>query len=95
MIHLEITHFAPEGFKLLGVTWIGCEGLAPFEIDVELSPADDRSFAKTTFRIGRCDDLGRPMVDDARTPAHHVLIGRPRHNRDWAIAIELNPLHEQ
>ena len=45
-------------FKLLGVTWIDCHGIAPFEIDVELDPADECHFAKTIFRIGMLDDQG-------------------------------------
>src|SRR5262245_6266383 len=38
VIRLEINQTAQERFKLLGVTWIDCHGIAPFEIEVELNP---------------------------------------------------------
>jgi hypothetical protein len=88
---LEITQTAEDSFKLLGVTWVGSLGRAPFEIDVELNPADDHYFAKTIFRMGTLDDYGLPQVFGHRTSGEWLLQTRPRRNRDWAIAVELTP----
>jgi len=91
VIHLEINQITLESFKLLGVTWIDCWGVAPFEIDVELYPLDDICFAKTIFRLGTLDDQGRPNLFDRDTHPVRVLEKRPRHNQDWAMAVELTP----
>jgi hypothetical protein len=91
IIHLEINQTAQGIFKLLGVTWIDCHGIAPFEIDVELNPTDDSHFAKTIFRIGMLDDRGCPKVFNRRVDAGYILEMRPRQNRDWAMAVELTP----
>jgi hypothetical protein len=91
VIHLEITQLTLDSFKLLGVTWIACLGITPFEIDVELYPLDDNCFAKTTFRLGTLDDHGRPILFDRDSSPVSVLEKRPRHHRDWAIAVELTP----
>jgi hypothetical protein len=91
VIHLEIQQTAPDLFKLVGVTWIDCHGVTPFEIDVELNPTDDRYFAKTIFRIGMLDDRGRPKLSDRRMDARSLLALRPQQNRDWAMAVELTP----
>jgi hypothetical protein len=91
VVRLEIKQTTLDVFKLLGVTWIDCHGVAPFEIDVEMNPADDHHFAKTTFRIGTLDDRGCPQIIDHRKDEGRVLEMRPRHNRDWAMAVELTP----
>jgi hypothetical protein len=91
VIYLVIRRTSEGNFKLLGVTWIDCHGLAPFEIDVELNAADDHHFAKTTFRIGALDDDRRPKLFDCRIHAPTVLDKRPRKDRDWAMAVELTP----
>ncbi len=91
VIHLEITKRRDGGFKLLGVTWIGCDGLAPFKIDVDLALDDDWYFAKTIFRIGLTDERGLPKLSDSRRNVARVLESRPRSNGDWAMAVELTP----
>lgn len=89
VIHLEITEPKPDRFTLLGVTWIDSLGIAPFEIDLELDPNDNMYFAKTVFRIGMLDNLGRPLVCNRNLAATRVLETRPQANRDWAMAVEL------
>jgi hypothetical protein len=91
VIHLEIQQTAPEVFKLVGVTWIDCHGVTPFEIDVELVPTNDRNFAKTIFRIGMLEDGGCPKLSDSRMDARRLLAMRPQQNGDWAMAVELTP----
>ena len=91
IIHLEITHLGCEKLKLIGVTWIDCHGTAPFEIDVELDPADDHHFAKTIFRIGMLDDRGTPKLCHRNLAVGRVLDMRPRYDRHWAMAVELTP----
>jgi hypothetical protein len=91
VVLLEIHQVEPDIFKLLGVTWIDSLGIAPFEIDVELSPSLDSHFTKTTFRIGVLDDYGNPKILDRRMDVRRVLEMRPRHNQDWAMAVELTP----
>jgi len=91
VIRLEIRQTAPQEFKLLGVTWIGCEGVTPLEIDVELDPARSDRFAKTIFRIGALDEEGRPKVFGRRLDAGGLVEKRPRQNADWAMAVELTP----
>jgi hypothetical protein len=88
---LEITQTAEDSFNLLGVTWIGSLGNAPFEIDVKLNPADDHYFAKTIFRIGTLDERGRPTAFHHRVSREWILGNRPRDNRVWAMAVELTP----
>jgi len=58
VIHLEIDNPTKDQFKLLGVTWIDCHGIAPFENDVELDAQNATRFAKTVFRIGMLDNQG-------------------------------------
>lgn len=89
IVHLEIAPLGEGKFKLLGVTWIDCHGISPFEIDVELDPADDKYFAKTLFRIGMIDDQGNPKLCDCNLAVGRVLEQRPRYNRNWAMAVEL------
>jgi len=91
VIHLEIDNPETDRFKLLGVTWIASFGIAPFEIDLELNPQDDLLFAKTVFRIGMLNDNGLPIVSDRNLAITRVLEIRPRHDRDWAMAVELTP----
>ena len=91
VIDLEIDEPATDRFKILGVTWIGCHGIAPFEIDVELEPKNDARFARTIFRIGMLDDHGDPKICDRNLAPQRVLEMRPRYNRDWAMAVELTP----
>lgn len=91
VIHLEIDNPTRDRFKLLGVTWIDSRGIAPFEIDVELDPQDDKYFAKTAFRIGMLDDQRRPLICHRNLSPTRVLAKRPRYNRDWAMAVELTP----
>jgi hypothetical protein len=91
VIYLEISQTAEGSFKLLGVTWIDCYGITPFEIDVALNPRDEHSFAKTTFRIGSLDAENQPKLFDRRIDARSLLKTRPRNNRDWAMAVELTP----
>lgn len=92
VIHLEIDEPSPDKFKLLGVTWIDCHGLAPFEIDVELDAKNNTQFAKTIFRLGMLDAQRRPKICNRNHAASRLLETRPRYNRDWAMAIELTPL---
>ena len=92
VIHLEIANPITDRFKLLGVTWIDCHGIAPFEIDVECDPQNDTHFAKTVFRIGMLDDQQRPLICHRKLLPTRVLENRPRYNRDWAMAVELTPL---
>ncbi len=89
VIHLDIENPTMDRFRLLGVTWIDCHGIAPFEIDVELDPQNDTHFAKTVFRIGMLDDQRRPLVCNRNLLPTRVLENRPRYNRDWAMAVEL------
>ena len=91
VIRLEILLTANDCFKLLGVTWIDSQGVAPFEIDAELDPKDDSKFARTIFRIGTLDEHNQPMVFDRRIDAGHILQTRPVENPDWAMAVELTP----
>jgi hypothetical protein len=91
VVKLCITQTASEAFKLLVVTWIGSLGRAPFEIDVELNPADNQHFANTVFRIGTLDDHGKPRVFGRRIAEESILEKRPRRDRDWAMAVELTP----
>lgn len=89
VIHLEIDNPTTERFKLLGVTWIDCRGIAPFEIDIELDPQNDTHFANTIFRIGMLDDQRHPLICPQNLGPSRVLEDRPRYNRDWAMAVEL------
>ena len=91
VIYLEISQTAENVSKLLGVTWIDCYGITPFEIDVALNPRDDHFFAKTTFRIGTRDADNQPKLFDRRIDARSLLKTRPRKDRDWAMAVELIP----
>lgn len=91
VVYLEIRQIEADTFKLLGTTWIDCHGIAPFEIDVELDPVADDYFAKTIFRIGMLDYDGRPKLCDRDRSPSHLLEKRPRHNREWAMAVELTP----
>ena len=91
VIHLEIVETKPGRFTLLGVTWLGSLGIAPFEIDLELDPNNQIYFAKTTFRIGVLDNHGIPAVANRNLAPTRVLETRPQYNRDWAMAIELTP----
>jgi hypothetical protein len=40
VIHLEIINPSSDQFKLIGVTWIDSHGITPFEIDIDLDPAE-------------------------------------------------------
>jgi hypothetical protein len=91
IVHLEITEVAQNSFKLLGVTWIDCHGVAPFEIDLELVETDDQYFAKTVVRLGTLDDRGLPKLFHRRIDPRSIVQARPRENRDWAMAVELTP----
>ncbi|MDX1943926.1 MAG: hypothetical protein SFU86_00860 [Pirellulaceae bacterium] len=91
-MYLEIHETAAESFQLLRVTWIGCLGLTPFEIDIELNPTDDQCFSKTVFRIGMLDERGIPRLSDCREKSVAKLLAmRPQRNQDWAMAVELTP----
>ena len=92
--HLELTHIGIDAFKFLGVSWIDSLGIAPFEIDVELSPPDGLHFTKTIFRIGILDDERVPCLCDRNLVWIRVLETRPQGNRDWAMAVELTPALE-
>jgi hypothetical protein len=91
IVCLDIRQDGGKCFKLVGVSWIGCEGIVPFEIDVELLPGIDTHFAKTVFRIGTIDEDGRPKIFDRRFDAGRLIERRPRNNCDWAMAVELTP----
>ena len=91
IVYLVISQVCSEKFKLLGVSWIGCEGIAPFEFIVELNPSNDDYFVKTVFRIGTLDEHGHPTIFNHRIPATCILESRPRYNRDWVMAVELTP----
>ncbi len=91
VIHLEIHEPSTDEFKLIGVTWIDCKGVAPFDIDVVLDPKRDDYFAKCIFRIGLLDHNKQPTIYESSLSPHHVLDMRPRYNRDWAMAVELTP----
>jgi hypothetical protein len=94
VVRLRIEQLSQAAYKLIGVTWIGSEGFAPFEIDVELAPEIDTHFIKCIFRIGLLDDDGRPFVCNPKLIADDILDARPRSNRDWAMAVELTPPNE-
>ncbi len=94
VIYLQIEQPSTDTFKLLGVTWIDCKGLSPFDIDVVLDPNRDDHFAKCIFRIGMLDDKGQPFLCDRDRSPHRVLDKRPRYNRGWAMAVELAPPNE-
>jgi hypothetical protein len=91
VIFLEISEPETDRLKLIGVTWIDCHGVAPFEIDVEMGQPTDDYFAKTIFRIGMLDDQGRPEICDRDRLPSRLLEKRPRYNPDWAMAVELTP----
>jgi hypothetical protein len=91
VIILQIEQTGDNAFNLLGVTYIGCQGIAPFDIDVVLASDSDNYFAKCLFRIGALDPEGRPMICDSRRAAARILEMRPRETRDWAMAVELTP----
>jgi hypothetical protein len=91
VIHLEIAEPEPDRFKLLGVTWIGSLGIAPFEIDLALDSNDDTHFANTIFRLGMLDEHGQPTFANRNSSPTRVLETRPQYNRDWALAMELTP----
>jgi len=91
VIDLRITQTSDESFRLLGVTWIGSEGIAPFEIEAMLDSYRDDSLAKCVFRIGARDDHGRAVVFDRDMSCQRILDKRPKQNADWATAIELTP----
>lgn len=90
VVELQIDQQSSDSYKLAGVTWIGSDGLAPFEIDVKLNPKTDRYFANCVFRLGLLDQSGRPAVCE---PGRPIEI-RTRQNRDWAMAVELTPPEE-
>ena len=94
VIHLEISEPSTDRFKLVGITWIDCKGIAPFDIDVVLEPNRADYFAKCIFRIGMLDDQKQPVICDRRSSPNRVLEMRPRYNRDWAMAVELTPPNE-
>ncbi|WP_145168813.1 hypothetical protein [Rubripirellula lacrimiformis] len=94
VIHLEIANPTLNRFTLLGVTWIDSLGIAPFEIDFDITRDDDTYFTKTIFRIGILDDYGNPTVCDRSLATSRVLDARPRYNRDWAMTVELTPPNE-
>lgn len=94
VIYLEIEEPSTDRFKLLGVTWIDCKGVSPFDIDIVLHPNRDACFAKCIFRIGMLDDQGQPIICDRDRSPRRVLDKRPRYNRDWAMAVELTPPNE-
>ncbi len=106
VIHLEISEPQTDRFKLVGVTWIGSNGFAPFEIDVDLDPHDDTYFSKTIFRIGILDNSGHPLVCNPNLTPTRVLELRPGYNRaadknrapdknrEWAMAVELTSPNE-
>jgi len=89
VIHLEITSPSSDQFKLIGVTWIDSHGITPFEIDIDLDPADDHCFARTVFRIGKRDGQGRPDLCSHDLALSRILEGRPTQDKDWAMAVEL------
>jgi hypothetical protein len=89
VIYLEIVSTEPGRFKLIGTTWIDSSGIAPFEIDLELVPNDDIYFERTVFRLGTLDNYGRPTLFDRNLAPTRIIEERPRHNRDWAMAVEL------
>tara|TARA_A100001391_G_C5033392_1_gene268933 strand:- start:48 stop:569 length:522 start_codon:yes stop_codon:yes gene_type:complete len=90
VIELRISQQSRDNYNLAGVTWIGSDGLAPFDIDVKLNPENDRCFANCIFRLGLLDHFGLPALCE---PGHPVEI-RARRNRDWAMAFELTPPEE-
>ena len=90
VVYLEIEESLHDAFSLLGVTWIDCKGIAPFDIDVVLDPNRDDSFANCIFRIGMLDRHGQPIICDRDRSPQGVLDRRPRQNRDWAMAVELS-----
>ena len=94
VIHLRMEQESDTQFEMLGVTWIGCEGTAPFEIDVVMDPTIDEYFAKCIFRLGMLDRRRCPTLCDSRYGPMQVLNMRPRNNGDWAIAVELTPSDE-
>jgi len=89
VIHLEIINPSSDQFKLIGVTWIDSHGITPFEIDIDLDPADDHCFARTVFRIGKRDGQGRPALCSQDLALSRILEGRPTQDKDWAMAVEL------
>jgi hypothetical protein len=89
--YLEVAQVALEIFKLVGVTWIEYDSLAPFEFEIQLRPTDDSHFAKTIFRIGQRDKLGRRMLANSGVAARLLVESRPRSNSEWAMAVELTP----
>lgn len=91
---LEVFEIEPDGFKLMGVTWIDSEGLAPFEFDLWIAPNNHRRFAKTVFRIGMLDASGQAFLCDRNLAAIEVLENRPRFNHGWAMAVELTGSQE-
>jgi hypothetical protein len=91
VISLKIDQRSHQAFNLLGVTWIDCFGLAPFQIDVELSPAIDSHFVKTVFRLGTLDSAGSPTIFTRQALVSEILAARPCRDKDWAVAVELTP----
>lgn len=91
VIHLVIDEPTTDRFKLLGVTWIDCYGIAPFEIDVELEPENETYITRTIFRIEMLDDHRRPLICHQNLLPSRVFENRPRYIRDWAMAVELTP----
>ena len=90
VIHLEISELFPNHFKLIGVTWIDSKGLAPFEIDIIMEPDDWNNFSRTIFRIGKRDTQGWPILCSRDLSTSRILDQRPKHDRDWAMAVELD-----
>ncbi|KLU02015.1 hypothetical protein RISK_005970 [Rhodopirellula islandica] len=90
VIELKIDQQSRDSYHLAGVTWIGSDGLAPFDIDVKLNPKTDKCFANCIFRLGLLDQFGLPSLCE---PGRPVEI-RTRQNRDWAMALELTPPEE-
>ena len=95
VVCLEISQLGAEKFELIGVTWIGCDGIAPFEFIVQTDPTSDDYFVKSVFRIGTLDGWGRPIIFNHKIPASEIIGRRPRYNRDWAMAVELTPPEER
>ena len=91
IIQLEITTYNDQSFRLLGVTWIDCHGVAPFEIDLQMNQHDDEYFAKTIFRIGMRDEQGLPKLSGETRNINRLIEHRPLCNNAWAMAIELTP----
>ena len=89
--YLRVKHQANRTFNLRGTTWIGSDGIAPFDFELVLPDDEGRHFDRIRFRIGLLDELGCPTLCDPGWAVDRVLERCPRYNRDWAMAIELTP----